>query len=185
VAEESLNNFGIVIAYVIPGLVGVYGISMVWPPARLALEPLALGSGTLGGFLHLTLACVGAGLTASTVRWLLLDTLHHHTGLTGPVWNLSELGPRVEAFELFIQIHYRYYQFYGNSLVSLTFTYFTWRATISLATHAIGWPELVYGLLAALFFAGSRDTLRKYYARVSGLLGKAKDSQSRIVMVDD
>ncbi|MEZ6146946.1 MAG: hypothetical protein R3B91_16325 [Planctomycetaceae bacterium] len=42
---------------------------------------------TVGGFLYVTLGSIAyAGMMASTLRWLLIDTLHHWTGLRQPRW---------------------------------------------------------------------------------------------------
>ena len=172
-------------AYILPGLMGIYGLSMVWPPVEFLLQPEAVGDTSLGGFLHLAVASVGVGLTFSTLRWLLLDRLHHATGLAPPRWELSQLGSRVQAFELLIQIHYRYYQFYGNSLVAMTFTYVAWRAVHFHQTCLVGWPDALYASLAALFFAGSRDSLRKYYERVAKLLADERIRRLEVAARDD
>jgi len=36
-----------------------------------------------------TLASVAAGLSVSAVRWLVLDTVHHRTGVRQPSWDFS------------------------------------------------------------------------------------------------
>src|SRR5262245_28317945 len=64
----------------------------------------------------------------------------------------------VASFELLVNIHYRYYKFYGNMLVDLAFFYAT-------RGYALGWRGLFYWLLIALFLVASRDALRKYYER--------------------
>ena len=59
------------------------------------------GSGqTVGGFLYVTLASAAAGLMTSTVRWALIDTIHHWTGLKEPSWDFSRLQEHVAAFKL-------------------------------------------------------------------------------------
>ena len=121
---------------------------------------------TIGGFLYGTVAAVAAGLTASTVRWLMIDSLHHWTGIRQPEWNLQDLHSRTAAFEVLIEIHYRYYQFYANSLLAM------WLAAVAQWTSTrFSWFELVVVLLLTMvFYAGSRDTLRKYYLRVERML---------------
>jgi hypothetical protein len=42
---------------------------------------------------------------------------------------------------------------------------------ISPYRPVLGWGDVGILLLAIIFFAGSRDTLRKYYSRVEQLLG--------------
>ncbi len=164
--DVSTKNFGLLIAYLIPGFATLWGVSYFSPVVRSWLGSTADSSPSVGGFLYVTLASVSAGLTVSTIRWLVIDSIHHHTGIQQPNWDFSRLGQTVAAYDVLKEIHYRYFQFYSNSLVALTIAF-------ALRWVAIGmrWGELggVF-LLCALFFLASRDTLRKYHSRVHGLL---------------
>ncbi len=162
--EVSGSNFGLLIAYVLPGFTAVEGMpfltgsSPAWGAAGGAAES------TLSGLLSGTLGAVAAGLTVSTVRWLVIDTLHHRTGLRPPAWDFSLLDKSVAAFELLLESHYRYYKFYANMVVALACAYPT-------RGYGAGWRGHAYWLLAALFLLASRDALRKYYERAGRLLG--------------
>ncbi len=59
------------------------------------------------------------------------------------------------AFESLIEIHYRFYQFYGNSLIAIPiFCGFRWWHVLP------GWFEVFSAVfLWIIFFIGSRDTL--------------------------
>lgn len=175
--EPSLTDFGLLIAYLLPGGIGLFGLGQISPDVQTWLGTAALTSVTVGGFLTATLIAVGVGLLASTVRWLLIDPLYHRTGIKPPTWDFAYLAERVEAYQLLVEIHYRYYQFYANSLVATCFAYFAWR---SRAGYGLA-PRLAdLALLAVLllFVAASRDTLRKYYGRAGSLLQGAEDFQS-------
>jgi hypothetical protein len=167
--ENPLNNFGLFIAYLLPGFTALMGLP-------LHAEPMA-GWGTLGGesratvagFLYETVEAMTAGLTVSTVRWLVVDAIHHGTGVHPPAWDFALLKKNVAAYELLIHNHYRYYQFYGNMLVALVWR-FPWRG------QGVGAQRLVYVLLGGLFFLGSRDALAKYYSRAGQLLGVSEQT---------
>lgn len=168
--ELSARNFGLLIAYVLPGFVALAGLSLRCDAARLWLFGPD-GTGPSAGSIPCTLiASVAAGMTASAVRWAVVDTLHHATGVARPAWNDARLTDRLPAYELLIEIHYRYYQFYANSLVGGLFAYGLWR---SHAAERSGpsWPDAAAVFLVLVFYAGSRDTLRKYYSRTALLLG--------------
>src|SRR6516164_6177772 len=95
--EASQSNFGLLIAYVIPGFTALRGLPLV-----PALVPGLVDNGsdiTLAGFLYGTVEAITAGLTVSAVRWLVIDTIHHRTGMRPPQWNFAELGKSVAAFE--------------------------------------------------------------------------------------
>jgi hypothetical protein len=114
-------------------------------------------------FLSGTVEAMAAGLAVSTVRWLLIDTLHHRTGLRPPPWDFRLLEKNVAAFQLLLDSHYRYYKFYANMVVALVCAYVA-------RDYALGWRGFFYWLLAALFLLASRDALRKYYERAGRLL---------------
>ncbi len=161
--ESSLTNFGLLIAYLLPGFTALQGFPVPfhteggWGLAGADPDP------ALTKFLSGTVEALAAGLTVSTVRWLLLDTIHHHTGIRPPNWDFASLEKRVAAFGYLIQIHYRYYKFYANMVVALIWAYVT-------RDYALGWRGAVNWVLAVLFFFASRDALRKYYERAGKLL---------------
>ena len=172
--ELSSKNFGLLIAYLLPGFVALLGVSYFSATVRgLLTITEATTAPTVGGFLYLTLASVAAGLTASTVRWAVIDTLHHRTGIRPPGWDFGRLQEHVEAYIILVENHYRFFQFYANMLMSLVFTWACRRAALS---PPLGWFDLAFGLLVVILFAGSRDALAKYYTRGLCLLGNAESA---------
>jgi hypothetical protein len=159
--DLSATNFGLLIAYVIPGFLALNGLPGL--SGSIGTWGIANPEMTVAGFLSETVEAVFAGLTVSSVRWLVLDTIHHRTGIKPPLWNFAALERSTPAFDLLIQIHYRYYKFYGNSVVALLWAFAT-------SGYALGWKGLLYWILASLFFLGSRDSLHKYYERAGHLL---------------
>ena len=150
--DISADNFGLFIAYVLPGFTALQGIPFLHGSTAWG-TPGAVADASFADFLSGTVEAVAAGLTVSTVRWLVVDTLHHRTGLTPPAWNFAALEKGSGAFELLIQIHYRYYKVYANMVVALLCAY-------ASVWYALGWRGLLYFVLAGLFFLGSRDALR-------------------------
>lgn len=165
-----LNDFGLVIAYVLPGFVAPWGTADIAPPLRAWLGTAPENAPTIAGFLFISVGAVAAGLTVSTVRWLVIDTLHHRTGIRAPQWDFASFERNVVAYGVLTEIHYRYYQFYANTLVALVWAYGVRRTTHGWTSSPFGWLDIgLFGLIV-LFFLGSRDTLQKYYRRTSQLL---------------
>lgn len=168
-SEVTTKNFGLLIAYILPGFVMLWAVSPHSPTVQTWLGTSLADAPTVGGFLYVTLGSVAAGLTASALRWLLLDTLHHQTGIPKPRWDFSRLDVKLNAFDVLNEQHYRYYQFYGNTLVTLISASILrgWWNVRSAADALV-----LAGILALslLLFVGSRDTLWKYYRRVAELL---------------
>jgi hypothetical protein len=167
--EAPLRSFGLIIAYVLPGFMALWGASFVSETVRSWLDASAQGA-TVGGFAYATLAAIGAGMTANAVRWVLLDRLHHWTGVREPRWDFSRFAVRAAAFDRLVENHYRYYQSYGASLVAVTFSYALWKQSVGSSLLRPGWSDVGLLVVAAVLFAGSRDALRKYYTRAEQLL---------------
>lgn len=164
------DNFGLVIAYVLPGFVALWGVRSVVPEVDLLLGTPAGAAPSVGGFLYGTVGATAAGLIVSTVRWAVLDRLYHRTGIPEPAWEFRHLPATLAAFESHVQDHYRYYQFYSYMLVAILVG-----STLHLLgggtwLGANGWGTALIALLLVVLVLGSRDALRKYYARTGVLL---------------
>jgi len=169
--DVSPGNFGVLIAFVLPGFIVLWGVSYFSATVRLWLSGGAGTTPSIGGFMFGTLASVAAGVTVSTVRWLVIDKIHHWTGIRQPPWNFSRLGRNVDAYNVLNDIHYKFYLFHANGLIAVVFVYVARRAHQGIFTAPVGWFDLGFALLSVVLFVGSRDMLRKYHTRVSQLLG--------------
>ena len=121
--ELSGKNFGLVIAYLLPGFVTLWGVSYFSPTVDSWIVTSQQGAPTVAGFLYVTLASLAAGLTISAVRWAMVDTLHHATGIDPPAWDFARLDERLKGFLALVENQYRYYQFYSNMFIAVAFAY--------------------------------------------------------------
>ena len=169
--EISSSNFGLLIAFILPGFMVLCGVSYYSETVRVWLNASNDSAPTVGGFMYVTLASVGAGMTASTIRWAIIDTIHGWTGLRQPQWDFGQLQENVAAYNVLNEIHYKYYQFHGNSQVALVFVYLARRMHYGFFSLPLGWSDAGFLLLSIILLVGSRDTLRKYYSRVNDILG--------------
>jgi len=170
VTDVSTRNFGYLIAYVLPGVVTLAGVARCSDIVRSWFVANPTETPTVGGFLFITLASVGVGVTVSAVRWLLLDTLHHATGIQQPRWDFSVLQKKYAAFEGAVENHYRYYQCYANMQVATAvYVFLQWPVWSGLFPNP---RQAIFAVIViqSLLFLASRDALSKYYARTSALL---------------
>jgi hypothetical protein len=177
-SELSDKNFGLVIAYVVPGFVALWGVARFSPTVASWIAASQATAPTVAGFLYVTLGSLAAGLIVSAVRWALVDTLHHATGVRQPNWEFANLDERLCGFLALVENHYRYYQFFGNTFIAAAFTY---RANLIAEGRQIwrdGWAAFAFVILEIILFIGSRDTLRKYYSRAERLLGESDSSKN-------
>ncbi|MBX3412579.1 MAG: hypothetical protein KF708_07820 [Pirellulales bacterium] len=168
--HDSLErNFGLVVAYVVPGFVCLAGASRYSEPVATWMSVDPTSSPTVGGFLYVVVASLAAGLVVNAFRWVMLDSLLHLTGLVPPRLNFAHLQRHLEAFQLAVDHNYRYYQFYGCMVLASAF--------YSLAdqwSHGMWSPCTLCGwtVVELILLATSRDCLRRYYERTGQMLGQ-------------
>lgn len=176
----SNDNFGALIAYLVPGATALAGFSQFSPPLRSWFGATPVDAPTIGGFLYLTAASLAMGMTINAVRWGIVDVMHGLTGVPPPRLSFATLHRKVEALRLLIEIHYRHYQFYANMFVAMAFAYVCYRVKAG-GLLPVGWLDVAFVLLEGVFFITSRDTLRKYYIRSQQLLAPTRGARrSRI-----
>lgn len=167
--EVSKQNFGLVIAYLLPGLVSLWGISYFSETVRFWLTTGDVASPTVAGFLYVTLAAFTAGLTLGAIRTVTVDALHHATGVARPELDFSEFQGKFWAYNQLVESHYCFYQFYAHMCLAVPALF---AAQLVASGEATDRWSLAGGLVLELvLLAVSRGTLRTYYSRASDLLG--------------
>ncbi|MEM6504038.1 MAG: hypothetical protein AAF711_01080 [Planctomycetota bacterium] len=177
----SGQNFGLLIAYLLPGFVGLWGVAAISPTVAIwleggGIEPLP----TVGGFLYVTVASIATGMTLSTIRWALLDRFYQWVGPQRPRWDDAKLQLNLQAFTLMVEHHYRYYQFHANTVIALVWLYAGRRYSDEFARFT-GLEEMLLLTLSGLFLLGARDNLQRYYDRVDLILNHPSISKDTIV----
>ena len=67
--DLTRDNFGLLIAYLLPGFVALWGAAYHVEAVQSWLRSTAPDAPTIGGFLYATLASTALGLVISAVRW--------------------------------------------------------------------------------------------------------------------
>ena len=178
------KNFGVIIAFWLPGFLLLWGLSYSSPELSVWLSKSNVANApTVAGFLYASLASLSAGLLISAVRWLVLDHFLHFWGtfmmpfwskgtssLTRPTLDMSRLADKdiFTAFNGAVENHYRYYQYYSNSLVAVTISFvsFAFKDGVALCSK-LTFCAIIVGI-ALLLAAG--DSLSKYHKAAFQLL---------------
>jgi hypothetical protein len=170
---SSTRQFGILIAYVLPGFIALAGVAPIFPAVARWLRPVGDGDLSLGPPLYAVLAATTLGLILSCFRWLLLDELlHRWTGVRRPIWDDRRLADALGAFNYLAEQHFRYAEFSGNAMLATVAAYAVNRGLHTLPFLGVGTDAAVV-ILTLVLFAASRDALAKYYARTGRLVGLA------------
>lgn len=167
------------ISYLLPGLTVLWGVSYFSPTVQMWLGDRSSDAPTIAGFLYVTLLAVGAGVVVSTVRWMIVDRIHHWTGVRRPDFNYARLEQNIGAFDVLVRHHYEYYKFHSNGVVAVLFAYLARRIATGFWSTPPGMVDVGCLLLAGILFAGSRDNLRNYYRRVEMSLKMPKRRKRR------
>jgi hypothetical protein len=178
--DLSEKNFGVVIAFLLPGFILLWGISF---SSRTVADWLAKANSTsaptFGGFLYASLASLALGLVVSAVRWAIIDQLLRLFGTRAPKLNFESLSDKDKyaAFTGAVENHYRYYQYYANTLVALVASFAIY---VIHGPNPPTWPYwIVAGALILILFLGSRDSLTKYFERIAAILGTLPETGER------
>ena len=173
----SNSQFGLVIAYVLPGFIALAGIAPLLPGVARWLRPVGQGDLGLGPPIYAVLAATAIGLVLSCFRWVLLDHLHEWTGVRRPAWDDSQLDRVLGGFDYLVQSHFRYYEWCGNTLLATLWSYGLDRV---LGTFPFLGPATDFGVVVILLvlFVASRNALANYYHRTSRLIGRSSASTS-------
>lgn len=167
---DSLNDFGLVIAFVLPGLTFLFGCRYLSKEVQSVASLESLSAMSISSLVLFVLLSIAAGLLVQTIRWLLIDTFHHHTGIRPGKWDFAKLPSNLSAFDGLTENHYRFYQFYAGMVIGLIWILICHQ----YAQHInLGTTDLVIVAITVLMLLGSRDTLRKYYSRLDAILTQA------------
>lgn len=164
------KNFGIVIAFLLPGFVLLWGLSYSSPDiAAWLAKASGETSPSIGGFLYSALASLALGLVISAIRWVFIDHLLGWMDIKDPGIDIAKLTDKdkAAAFLMVVENHYRYYQYYANTLVAVIGAF----VAAYVGDRELTWLNGITAFfLAAILFWGSADALKKYYDRAHAIL---------------
>ena len=168
----SSRQFGLVIAYVLPGFIALAGIAPLFPAVAQWLAPVPSGQFDfgLGPPLYAVLGAMALGQVLSCFRWVLIDHAHGLMGLKRPTWEDNQLDRVLGAFDYLVQSHYRYYEFCGNTLLAVLWAYGVNRSLATLEGFSLT-TDVAVVVLVLVLFAASRNALMNYYDRTRRLIG--------------
>jgi hypothetical protein len=169
--EITDKNFGLIIAFLLPGFLLVWMLSLSdFGNAEVWLK--SFGVPSVSGFLYVTLASLALGLIISAVRWVVIDQilgcyyfLRHQKHL--PKIDFSKLSDpnKYAVFQGANENHYRYYQYYSNTLVAIVVGFSIYQFRSTKWAPALIW--VIFGVLIVVLLLASKDCLFKYHERAS------------------
>lgn len=165
------KNFGLIISLLLPGFLLFAGLSFSYPNLVDLLNSSSDKSPTIGGFFYSTVISLALGLLTSAVRWLFIDWLLWLVKIRRPNLNFAGLKDEstFKAFMAIVDNHYRYYQYYSNTLISLSTSLIIYRFESGSFPSALISTTTVLVSIALLIASG--DSLNKYHNSAKDILG--------------
>lgn len=165
---ELAVDFGLFIAYLIPGFLAFLGICFVFPPAEKILALATKGQDRLGGVFAIICFIVLSGMTASIWRAGTIDKSFEYAipifcsvsapqacavKKVEPVYAALLQKGSIDAYLLAEKNDKRPYQFYGNTLIAVLILFSGWivrdrrRGNASKSTRLVA----IIGLIVLVF----------------------------------
>lgn len=170
--EITDKNFGLIIAFLLPGFLLLWALSLSnISNAEIGAWVKSVSDPSVSGFLYVTLASLALGLIISAIRWAFIDHIlscvFHLYGKPLPTIDFSKLNDTntLAAFQAANENHYRYYQYYSNTLVAIVVGFWIYVVKGKEGASCSTWIVVV--ILTLILLAASADCLFKYHERAS------------------
>jgi hypothetical protein len=169
--DVSSTFFGLTIAFLGPGMVGLFSLKYWLDSADRAFHTILSGNANAGLFLSVVLAAVVLGLVVSAVRWLIFEvTLEGRFKLFAGLrltdaekhgrWDAN----RLSAYRAAIDETYRYHQLYGGLLVTFPGLFVGWvQSHGDWSTSELILLWLGFAAVEALMVAGALSGRKRYH----------------------
>jgi hypothetical protein len=169
--DDLSKAFGLTIAFLLPGLVGLYALSFFEPRILDWFGLAAQQEASVGGFLFVVVSSIGTGVFVSGLRWLSIDWIFGAPPAVESKQRTKDQQTEQIYQDIRIQ-HYQFYQFYANMLCALVLTYIAWFVTVRpvWADALIRLSVLVVAGIVLLLSA--RNAVHNYDRKVLNLLSQ-------------
>jgi hypothetical protein len=160
----SSINFGLLIAFFLPGIVSLYALGYFSRTVAAIFDSLLNNGNEVGASFLILSASIVAGLIVSSFRGVVLEPLYRRIGVEQIPFDYGMFIEEKwrDALEDLIEQQYRYYQFYGNIMISLLFLLIARVLSVSI------WDNLgtlaLHGLAVIMLFFSGKDALTDVYA---------------------
>ncbi len=172
--DMTPTTWGYLIAFLLPGVLGVYGLSYWFPPAGAMLQPILKADATVGPSVVFLLIAVGTGLCLSAARYFLLENwLYGKKHRLSDELHKSQTPDKFTLFRAYAEEHYRYHQFYGGCCVAVLIWFAGWCRAQWPFKGAVAHMAFVTGIFLLgelLLERASYDAFKKYVRKSNALV---------------
>lgn len=164
--DVTKDNFGYIIAFIIPGFLGLWALSLISPIINTWLTMQTSSFVVIKDVVFVILASLGLGVFESTIRWIVFEKMICCRFKQAEP-DFSKLKGNLGEFESIVENHYKYHQFYGNCFVVVIF--YGIICLIRFSEIISFWSLVLYFVVIIILYVGAKDALLKYQKRVKQL----------------
>jgi|ERR1017187_2405540 hypothetical protein len=151
VKDITITSFGLVIAYMLPGLLGLYGLSFWFPTLRTTFSTFLTADSNIGLFLIVVMASLIVGLFAHGIRWIFFEVWCAGTARFDTALYAKLSGERkLEAFRTAVDEFYRYHQWWGGAAVVAPIGYLGWLVSSDASPFSLTYKTVLSLCFVAL-----------------------------------
>jgi small basic protein len=169
--DVTSTSFGLLIAFVLPGVAGLYTSSFWSTTVHQWFATFLTAESNVGLFFLLALAALIIGLQLTLVRWLLFERwFSPEVSLAPSEFAALKDDKILAAFRAAVDEHYRYHQFWGGMAVvfpvsAVTAIYQT-RSCLSAIVFLC-----VFLAIEVVTWLAAREAYARYVVRARAILG--------------
>lgn len=126
--DLTATSFGLIVAYLLPGLVGLYGLSFWFPPIAATFATFLTAESSVGLFFLVVLASLAVGMLAHGIRWIVFEVWCSGTDQRLEASLFANLAGerKLAAFRTAVDEIYRYHQWWGGIAVTGPVLFIGW-----------------------------------------------------------
>lgn len=120
IKDLTSTTFGLVIAYVIPGVFGLYALSPYMDEIKKMFDKFIEAKSDIGLFFLFIFLSTAVGLVVTIIKWVLYERLITNKKIPNNFFaTIGTSENKLTAFRATVDEHYRYHQFWGNLSIIL------------------------------------------------------------------
>jgi hypothetical protein len=175
--DVGSTSFGLVIAYLLPGLMALYALSYFSAPVHALFTTFLKAESNVGLFLLVTLGALAVGLQVSLVRSLIFQSwLCKGWRLSASDFAFLASEGKLSAFRATVDEHYRYHQFWGGMAVVMPILFGRWIFSLPIRSAECWILVVIFLLLEWATVWGAREAYVGYVERAQQILKEVKNA---------
>lgn len=164
--DLTSTSFGYLIAFLLPGIFGIYALSSWMPDVGVMLQPLLRADATVGPSVVFLSIAVGMGLCLSAVRFFVFEkALCRKHKFRKDMFASLYKENKLPAFKSVVDEHYRYHQFYGGCAVASLLLFTGWFYQHLTCDRQSVCLSIGFVVVELLFGCSARDSFVRYVER--------------------